>query len=39
LARYDESLASSITSGAELTVLASRSSRDLRLTALVRLIA
>ena len=38
-ARYDESLASWITSGDEFTVHVGRSSRDLRLTALVRLIA
>ncbi len=38
-ARYDQSLASWITSGDEFTVHVGRSSRDLRLTALVRLIA
>jgi beta-glucosidase len=38
-ARYDESLASWITSGDEFTVHVGRSSRDLRLTALVQLIA
>ena len=38
-ARYDQSLASWITSGDEFTVHVGGSSRDLRLTALVRLIA
>jgi beta-glucosidase len=38
-ARYDQSLASWITSGDEFTVHVGRSSRDLRLTALLRLIA
>jgi beta-glucosidase len=38
-ARYDQSLASWIASGDEFTVHVGRSSRDLRLTALVRLIA
>jgi beta-glucosidase len=38
-ARFDPSLASWITSGDEFTVHVGRSSRDLRLTALVRLIA